>query len=143
MPARMAIIAMTTSNSIRVNPLRSAFRCCPQRNQTRVALVIIPGQTKESRRSSHPQVISYIYTFPRDSCQRFLTTTFEPARACSPQYLRVDVGFMLGPIHPRLEKWPFLIADAFLLGCAAFIYSQSDLPISGSSLALAAGCVIW
>src|SRR2546423_13289619 len=42
---------------------------------------------------------------------------------------------------PRLPKWPFLLGDALLLGCAFFVYSQSKLPMPVGAMSLAAACV--
>lgn len=42
---------------------------------------------------------------------------------------------------PKLSKWPFLAFDGILLGTAALVAWQSDVPLSGASLLAVVGCV--
>ena len=43
--------------------------------------------------------------------------------------------------EPTLPKWPFLVGDALLLGCAYFIYAQSVLPLGPRELSLGVVCI--
>ena len=48
---------------------------------------------------------------------------------------------MSSQIEPRISKWPFFVADGFLVVCAYFIYSHSQLPMSLWQMSLASLCV--
>src|SRR6267378_1108495 len=41
----------------------------------------------------------------------------------------------------RMHKWPFLLADAFMLGLAYFIYRESKLPLGHWEIAACCVCV--
>ena len=44
-------------------------------------------------------------------------------------------------LRPTVPKWPFFVADAFMLGLAWFVYSQSRLPLDAFSTAAICFCV--
>jgi molecular chaperone GrpE (heat shock protein) len=43
--------------------------------------------------------------------------------------------------QPSVPKWPFFLGDAFLLGVAWFVYSQSKLPLAPFDLGAICACV--
>src|SRR3974390_3260494 len=65
-------------------------------------------------------------------------------RNCLERFFSLHILRMQDPTNPKLSKWPFFIADAFLLGAAYFVSLQpmGPWPLALLILCVGAGAVV-